>query len=58
MDYARSHSAIIDMLKHFHFIDANGKEIIKVGDPTLPGQFDEVPLADFNTYFAQVLTTG
>jgi epsin len=26
VDYARSHSAVIDMLKHFHFIDANGKD--------------------------------
>lgn len=26
VDYARSHSAVIDMLKHFHYIDHNGKD--------------------------------
>ncbi|CAN6646140.1 epsin-3 [Trichomonascus vanleenenianus] len=26
VDYARSHQAVIDMLKHFHYIDANGKD--------------------------------
>lgn len=26
VDYARSHSAVIDMLKHFHYIDQNGKD--------------------------------